>query len=298
MTQARVGALDIEYELSGSSGPLVVLVMGLGQQLSSWPDPLVSGLVHAGFRVLRFDNRDTGYSSKIEGRRHTSVPQAFLRHRMGWSIQAPYDLEDMATDAFGLVDLLGEERFHVVGVSMGGMIAQIMASRRPDRVLTLTSIMSTSGERHLPAASPRALALLASRPAAKDRDARIAFGVKAKRILAGPAFPTSEEEMERATARNVDRMWYPPGYARHTLAVLASPDRAERLRVLDVPTLVYHGRADPLVPVGHGERVAELVPGAKLRVVAGWGHDLPPGMVPILVDAVAEHAGQRMARVS
>jgi pimeloyl-ACP methyl ester carboxylesterase len=287
---ADVRGLRIEYESLGDpSKPTVLLIMGLGQQLVAWPDDFCEMLVGSGFRVVRYDHRDTGLSSKIEGRGEIGVPQAFMRLQMALPVPAPYTLEDLADDAEGLAEQLGLERFHVLGVSMGGMIGQILAARHPRRVVTLTSVMSTSGEKHLPPGRPDALALLA-RPRPKGgREALIDFGVTARRLLAGPGYPTSEEEMRAMSARAIDRAWYPPGFGRHTLAVLASPDRKDRLERLRVPTLVVHGRDDPLVPPAHGARVAELVPGASLEVVDGMGHDLAPGVRELLARFVADH---------
>ncbi|MEO1232100.1 MAG: alpha/beta fold hydrolase [Myxococcota bacterium] len=290
--RAPANGLEIEYEIDGpEQGPVLLLVMGLGQQLVAWPDDFVAGFVEAGFRVVRFDNRDIGLSSKIEEESRTGVVSSFLRSRFGFSVDAPYVLDDMASDAWGLMDHLSIDRFHVLGVSMGGMIAQLMAIGRPERVATLTSVMSTTGERNLPSATPKALALLARRrPVKADRETLIAHSLEAKRTLAGPLFPTSEEEMWAASARTVDRMYYAPGYRRHTLAVLASPDRRTSLQSLSVPTLVVHGTADPLVPVGHGRRTAELVPRSRLELIEGWGHDLAPGVRPRIVDWFADQA--------
>ncbi len=291
MPAADVNGIRIEYDLMGDpDSPLILLVMGLGQQLISWPDDFCAGLVNAGFRILRFDQRDTGLTTKIEGKKEISLVQAFLRAQVGLRVPAPYTLEDLASDAVGLVDHVGAATFHVVGASMGGMVAQIVAHRCPSRVRSLTSIMSTSSETHLPPARPDALALIARGRPKGTREQLIEFGVQAKRILAGPAFPTPEDEMRAVTARAVDRMWYPPAYARHTLAVLASGDRKRLLSSLQVPTLVLHGGDDPLVPVAHGQRVAELVPGARFVVIEGMGHDLPPGAKPLLVEHISNHA--------
>lgn len=290
MPRAKVNGIEIEYEVRGGSGPWILLVMGLGQQLVAWPDALVDGLVKAGFRVLRYDHRDTGLSTKTEGD-FPSLAEAFTRNATGLPVPAPYTLEDLADDAFGLLDHLEAPQAHVVGVSMGGMVAQLMAVLRPDRVPTLTSVMSTTGERHLPPAQPAAMAAIAgTRPESADREALISFGMGTRKILAGPRHPTDEPTLRAYVARMVDRMWYPAGVHLHTLAVLASGDRVERLKRLAVPTLVLHGEADPLVPVAHGIRTAELVPGAVLKTFEGWGHDLPPSMVPALVAAIAAHA--------
>lgn len=288
--RAHVNGLELEYEVRGTEGPWLLLVMGLGQQLVAWPEPLVDGLVEAGFRVLRFDHRDTGLSSKT-AERGISLEQAFALKGAGGLVPAPYDLEDLVDDAFGVLDAAGAEQAHVVGISMGGMVAQLMAIRRPDRVASLTSMMSTTGEAHLPPATPAAMGtIVGARPSGPSREARIAHGLKTKKVLAGPLYPTPDEELEAMIARAVDRMWHPAGIYLHTLAVLATGGRVERLRRLSVPTLVLHGEDDPLVPPAHGRRTAEVIPEARFIGFPGWGHDLPPGMTPHLVKAIREHA--------
>ena len=288
--QASVGDISLEYETLGNPlHPVVLLVMGLGQQLVNWPDDFCEALVDGGLCVVRYDHRDTGLSTKMEGAGTVGVVQAFMRRRLGLGVPSPYGLEDLATDAFGLLDHLEVKAAHVVGASMGGMVAQIMAARHPERVQTLTSFMSSSGESHLPPGRPDALALLAAPRPRGNRDAVLDFGVRVRRVLAGRGYPTEESEMRSAIARAVDRMWYPAGLARHTLAVLAAPARERLLRELKVPTLVLHGGDDPLVTPEHGRRTAELVPGAELHVIDGMGHDIPPGARALLARLIVDH---------
>lgn len=298
--RVQVAGIELEYELlepSSAAEATVLLIMGLGQQLIAWPDDFCERMVEAGLRVLRYDHRDSGFSTKIEGVEHIGLTEAFLRLQTGALVTAPYDLGTLAGDAFGLLDALGIQEAHVVGASMGGMIAQIMAAERPERVRSLTSIMSTSGERGLPPGRPEALALLANRPSGA-RDELIEFGVRAKAVLAGPGYPTSEAERRAVTARAVDRMWYPPGYVRQTLAVLASPDRRALLEGLRVPTLVIHGQDDPLVPVEHGMRTAELVPGSRLEIIDGMGHDFAPGARDLMARIIADFVREQESRGS
>lgn len=286
----KANGIELCYQTHGVTGPWILLVMGLGQQLVSWPPEFVELLVQAGFRVLVFDNRDVGFSTKMEGEKVMGLPQAMLRSRFGFKVPAPYNLTDMMTDTSELLEALELDRVHAVGVSMGGMISQLLAIHHPSKVASLTSIMSTTGERSLPSASARSLAALARRrrPQA-DREDLIRGSVATKRVLAGSGYPTSEEEMWAKSARNIDRMWYPAGYLRQTIAVLASGDRKAALEGLNVPTLVLHGEEDPLVPVAHGRRTAALVPGAKLQTFPGWGHDLAPGILPELARAITAH---------
>lgn len=290
--RAHVNGIDIEYEVHGDpKDPVLLLVMGLGQQLIAWPEDLVQRFVDDGFRVVRYDNRDTGLSTKFDEAAIQGVMQSFMRQRLGMSVPAPYLLDDMEADAWGLLDHLDVQKADIVGVSMGGMIVQLMAGRRPERIRSVTSIMSTSGESHLPMARPEALSLFArKRPAGGNRAHLIEYGMTAKRTLAGPEYPTSEAEMRASSGRAVDRMWYPPGYGRHSLAVLASGDRRALLEQMTVPMLVVHGSADILVRLEHGQRVAELVPGARLEVIDGWGHDLAPGVRPMIAKWVTAHA--------
>ena len=290
MAQVAANGITIEYEESGPpSGPALLMINGLGVQLSHWPEPFVTALAEAGLRAIIFDNRDIGLSTKFEAAGVPSLKAMLMRTAMGLRPDAPYGLDDMAADAVGLLDALGIERAHVLGLSMGGMIAQIVAARWPARTRSLISIMSTSGRPDLPQARPEAREALTSQPASEAREDLIAHGVAIWRAIGSPGFPVDEAFLRDHVARNVDRSYYPDGFVRQFAAILASKGRVELLKTVAVPTLVIHGRDDPLIPVECGEDTAALVPGAELMVIDGMGHDLPPALWPRLVAAIAEH---------
>lgn len=294
VTEGRAAAngLELAYEDWGDSrAPPILLIMGLGTQLLGWPDEFCAELVADGFRVLRFDNRDIGLSTKIEDAGpHDAVRPAFIKSMLGLPVRAPYRLDDMAADTVGLLDALGIGRAHVVGASMGGMIGQIVAARRPERVASLTSIMSSSGARRLPRGRLRVLMRLGSRPRSRETEAVVEHLVTTMRMIGSPGIQRSREEWAAQIRRGVARSYYPPGTTRQLLAVLASGSREALLRRIERPTLVLHGDADPLVPPAHGEHTAACIPGARLEMVPGMGHDLPPVLVPKLAGLIAEHA--------
>jgi pimeloyl-ACP methyl ester carboxylesterase len=291
MPVATANGIEITYdEVGDPEAPAILLVMGLGTQMIAWPEALCAALAERGFRVIRFDNRDIGLSTKIEQAAPVDLLAAFARAVAGQPVDAPYSLNDMAADTVGLMDALGIRRAHVVGASMGGMIAQIVAARYPDRTRSLTSIMSSSGDPSLPQGKPEAVsALLAPRPQADDRAGIIEASVKILRIIGSPGFSTPDAELRAKVERAIDRSYYPPGIGRQMLAILASGSRAELLKQIKAPTLVIHGEDDPLVPLEAGKDTARHVAGAKLKTVPGMGHDLADGLVPILVDAIGRH---------
>jgi pimeloyl-ACP methyl ester carboxylesterase len=286
--RATCNGIEIEYEVHGDpEDPPVLLVMGLGSQLVHWSDDFVDGLVDRGFHVVRFDNRDVGRSTWVETPEldiMTTLMSAFA----GQEVEAPYLLTDLALDAIGLLDHLGIERVHVVGASMGGMIAQTMAIEHPDRVRTLTSIMSTTGEREYGQPDPAVLPEI-MRPPTADRDEAIEAAVRTRRAISSPDHfdPDARRIMETIAH---DRGRNPLGTARQLIGIAASGSRADQLAHLDVPTLVVHGDADPLVGVTGGRRTAELIPGARYVEITGMGHDLPPVFVPQVLDEIAKLA--------
>jgi pimeloyl-ACP methyl ester carboxylesterase len=288
--RATLNGIEIAYETIGDpSDPALLLVMGLGTQLIHWDIELCERFAERGFHVIRFDNRDAGRST------HIDAPVPNLKRAMaGLGIDAPYLLDDMADDAFGLLDHLGIEAAHVAGASMGGMIAQTMAIRRPERVLSLTSIMSTTGERRAGRPKLRVWGVLLRR-APRDKDAAVEYFVRVFRLIGSKGFPADEDRVRALAAEAYDRGHSPAGTGRQLAAIMASGDRTDRLRGLRVPTLVFHGRDDPLVPFRGGRATADAIPGARLIGIPGMGHDLPRQVWPQLVDAVAETAARATA---
>ena len=290
---AHVNGIEIAYEAIGDpSNPPLLLVMGLGMQLIHWDLELCERLAERGFWVIRFDNRDSGHSTQIDAR----VPN-LRRAMLGIHVEAPYLLSDMADDAFGLMDHLGIEAAHVVGASMGGMIAQTMAINRPERVLSLTSIMSTTGERRAGRPKLRVFSILMRR-APQDREGYIESFMRTFKLIGSPGFPFDEERGRQLAAATYDRGHQSAGTGRQLAAILASGDRTQQLRSLKVPTTVVHGQADPLVPFRGGRATAAAIPDARLIAIPGMGHDLPREVWPQLVDAVAETAGRAATPVA
>ena len=270
MPIVRANGMNIAYVENGDrAAPAILLIMGLGMQLTAWPDAFCAGLADRGFRVVRFDNRDVGLSTKIRGAGKLALAAAFARAMAGWPVAAPYLLADMAADAIGLMDAIGIERAHIVGASMGGMIAQIIAAERPERAVSLTSIMSSSGNPDLPRGDLRLIVALAWPRLVFNRERAIRQGMDFFRLIGSPGFPTSEEELRAKVERSVDRCYYPAGMARQLLAILASGSRVEMLGRIRAPTLVLHGADDPLAPVEAGKDTADHIPGARLRIIAG-----------------------------
>jgi len=289
--KVKANGIDIEVEDSGPAGdaarPAVLLIMGLGMQLVAWPPAVVQLLVDAGYRVIRFDNRDIGLSQHFDQLGTPNIVWAGLKHRLGWRIKAPYTLQDMALDSIGVLDALGIAKAHVVGVSMGGMIAQRVALAAPERVQSLTSIMSSSGARELPQADAKVMRVLFSRPANSSRDAIVAHYVRLYKAIGSPGFPTDQAELTQRIAMGVDRSFHPAGTMRQMVAIAADSTRAQELARIDKPTLVLHGQADPLVPFAHGQDTARRIPGARFAGIEGMGHDLAAGVVERLLPHMA-----------
>jgi pimeloyl-ACP methyl ester carboxylesterase len=283
---ARANGIEIVYDTFGeASAPALLLVGGLGQQMIGWEEEFCAQLAERGYRVIRFDNRDVGLSTHFD---EAGVPD-ILAAMQGQAIQAPYTLRDMADDAVGLLDALDIESAHVVGASMGGMISQVMAIDHPQRVSTLTSIMSTTGDPSLPPPTPEAAAILVT-PAPVDRAGSLDHAVRVWQVLNGPGFPLDEALVREQAGRAFDRAPGSMGVARQLVAILTSGSRRETLKSVAIPTLVIHGDGDPLVPLAAGIDTANSIPGAELLVIEGMGHELPRLAWPQIVDAIARHA--------
>jgi pimeloyl-ACP methyl ester carboxylesterase len=287
---ATCNGIDICYDTFGDpSAPPLLLVMGLGAQMIAWEEEFCAALAARDYWVVRYDNRDVGLSTRFDDAGVPDVMAMMPALMQGQAIQAPYTLRDMADDAAGLLDALGIESAYIVGVSMGGMIVQTMAIHHPQRVRTLTSIMSTTGNPELPMANPEVISLLI-RPAPEDRDGYVASQVETWKVLGSPGFPFDEDLVRERAGRAFDRGLCPEGTMRQMAAILASGSRKEALKSLSVPTLVIHGDADVLVPVEGGIDTAAAVPGAKLMIVEGMGHDIPLPVAPRVIEAIAQHA--------
>ncbi|ROZ72734.1 alpha/beta fold hydrolase [Ramlibacter sp. WS9] len=292
--KVKANGLAIEVEDTGAGGaqasrPVVLLIMGLGMQLVAWPPAFVQGLVDAGFRVVRFDNRDIGLSQHLD---HLGTPNLVwesFKHRVGMKVNAPYSVHDMAADTIGVLDVLGIESAHIVGVSMGGMVAQRVALAAPRRVRSLASIMSSSGARYLPGPKPHVLRALFSRPSGSGEDAIVSHYVKLFKVIGSPGFPVEESALRERILLGTRRSFHPAGTLRQMTAIAADARRADELPRIKARTLVLHGADDPLVPVACGHDTARRIPGADFITIPGMGHDLPPGVVERLLGPLVPH---------
>ncbi len=292
MRKAACNGIELEYATEGS-GETLLMVMGIGSQMSDWSDGFKAALIDAGFELILFDNRDMGFSSRVPGGALPSFGGMVARGLLNLEFDAPYTLEDMADDAAALVDHLGHDRVHVLGVSLGGMIAQALAIRHPDRTLSLTSIMSSAGRRRNALGTPAALKALMSPPAQSAEDAEEA-SLNFVRVCGSKAWPIDEDEVRSVARRSFERNPDKSGFLRQLAAVVRSGSRYKQLRTVEAPTAVIHGAIDPLVRPGAGKDTARAVPGATLRLIEGMGHDLPAQVWPVIADevrAVAARAG-------
>lgn len=275
--------IDICHETFGEAGdPPILLIMGMGGPMNWWSVDFCSQLAARGFFVIRYDNRDTGRSTKLGQHRVTksSVFKAYAGRTT-----PPYALSDFADDALGLLDHLGLDRVHLVGVSMGGMIGQTICIAHPERALSLTSIMSTTGRRTVGWQNPRVIPTLLASPGS-TRDSYIARSLKSSTVIGSPAYPANEAASRARAGETYDRGWSASGTVRHMLAVLAQPDRTKDLAGLDLPVTVIHGINDPLVHRSGGKATAAAIPGAEHLEIAGMGHDLPPALYETFIDAI------------
>ena len=292
MPQVMANGVAIEVERHGDpADPAVLLIMGLGAQLTLWPDEFVEALVARGFHVIRFDNRDIGLSQKFTDAGTPNFVWLTLARMCGIQPRLPYHLTDMAADAIGVLDALDIRQAHVVGASMGGMIAQLAAAHWPDRVASLTSIMSTTGNPRLPRPRPHAFkALTAPVPPGGGVDAYVEVGHYRSDGIGSPGYPGDRERRARRLAMEYARSFHPSGSLRQYAAILADGDRRKRLRNVVAPTLVIHGEDDPLVTVEGGHDTAAAIVGARLLTYPGMGHDLPIPLIEPMADAIAELA--------
>jgi len=285
--------LRLCYEEFGApSDPVLVLIMGLGTQMISWPDAFCSLLASKGFRVIRFDNRDIGLSQKIEVDPPVNLLKLFVQQRLGLKVTAPYTLRDMAQDTIGILDFLGIEKAHWVGASMGGMIAQLLAAEHADRTLSLTSIMSTTGRRRLPQASFKVIRQMMTRPRSSNEKDYLAHALETWAIIGSPDYPPTKEELTERILRAVRRSSYPAGYRNQVAAIIECGDRRGVLHRISCPTLIIHGKADVLVPVAGGIETAKNIKQAKLELIEGMGHDLPKSLLPRFTQLIEELARQ------
>jgi len=291
MTRIRTrDGIELAYESMGDpTAPPVILIMGLGAQMHVWPTSLCQRLVNAGYRVIRFDNRDTGRSSALDEHGNPSLIRVWLGRRFKRKPRVPYTLKDMSRDVLALMDELELPSAHLIGASMGGMIAQILAARKRRRVRSLTSIMSSASAPRIPVSQIQVMLQLARRPANRDRDEHIRYIARMNQVIGSPGYPMSDEEIQRLAETSWERMSSPLGFKRQLVAITHAGDRRRLLRKIKVRTLVIHGADDPLIPVTMGIETASLIPRAKLKVILGMGHDFPEALVPKLSKHLIRH---------
>ncbi|MCE5210312.1 MAG: alpha/beta fold hydrolase [Deltaproteobacteria bacterium] len=292
MPHVKANGIQIEYDAFGdSSFPALLLIAGNGAQTIFWDAEFCESLAKTGLYVIRFDNRDAGLSTKF-GKAGIPDFMAAVRSAMaGKPVESPYSLDDMADDAVGLLTALGLEKAHICGASMGGMIAQIIAYRHPKHVLSLISIMSTTGNPALPQGKPETIAAVLA-PAPEEREAYVEHNLNVWRKIWSPGFPFEEERARTFIENSYDRSYYPQGAIRQNIAIIACGDRRPLLSTVQVPTLVIHGADDPLIPVEGGKDTARVVPGASLLIINGMGHDMPKGVWTEMINAISKHAVQ------
>lgn len=295
MAKVPANGIEIEFESFGREGdPAVLLIMGFGSQLTRWRVSLCEGLAALGLRIIRFDNRDVGKSTHLSDLRVPRLPELMMKAAAGEPVDPPYTLDDMAADCAGLLDALGIERAHIVGASMGGMIAQLFAIHYPQRTRSLVSIMSTTGRRDLPQSTPEALAAISTPPPSGEREDRIESLIALRKVIGSPGYPATEEELRASAEVDVDRAPYDPaGLVRQMAAILAAEPRNAALGKVTAPTLVLHGAEDPLVRVEGGRDTAASIPGAELVIVPGMAHDFTEALTPVYL----EHIGGFIRRV-
>ena len=290
MAKVDANSIQIEYETFGEpDSPALLLIIGFACQLIDWDEKLCRQLAQQGYYVIRFDNRDIGLSSKIDGAGVPDIMKILEARMKGETVNTPYTFEDMAADAVGLLDALGIQKAHICGMSMGGMIAQTIAINYPEKVLSLISVYSNTGDPKDPGPKPEVMELLL-KPAPEEREAFIELNMKVLNTIAGPGFPYNQEWLRKHSARSYDRSCYPPGVVRQFAAIITQKNRKPALGSLSIATLVIHGSDDPLIPVECGKNTAAAIPGAGLMIIDGMGHNLPhEGAWPQIIDAIVDH---------
>ncbi|MFK7958507.1 MAG: alpha/beta fold hydrolase [Lysobacterales bacterium] len=280
---AQVGDIQLAYETHGQAGnPAVLLIMGFNMTLLAWPEAFIQALVQRGMFVVTFDNRDAGKSSRLASTNLTPLPMLTLARMSGIRLKTPYTLDDMANDAVGVLDHLNVQSAHVIGVSMGGMIAQLMALNHPERVQSLGLLMTHPGAVTYSIPSPKLGSLLLQQPG-NDEGTQLAFNLKFWNMVCGPSYPPDKAEIRRLTHAISQRSVEPHGRERQMAAIIAAPDRSTQLKSLNIPTAVLHGTHDPLIIPRGGKTLARLIPGARLKMVEGMGHILPPSLCESMV---------------
>jgi len=276
-------------EYGDKNKPAILLIMGLATQMIAWSDEFCQSLADGGYRVIRYDNRDIGLSEKITNRKLASIPKMMIRRWLGLKLKVPYTLHDMADDGIGILDALKIEKAHFVGASMGGMIAQLIVANYPNRSLSLTSIMSSSGNPKLPRASSKVNKVLFQRPKTQNENDVVNHSIKIWRTIESPDYPTSDELLKTKILESFRRSYYPRGLTNQLAAIIENGDRSKFLRKITVPTLVIHGKADALVPIECGIDTAKTIENSEFKLIEGMGHDLPVELVPRLVDMIIQH---------
>jgi len=291
--------LRLAYDDFGDkNNPAIILIMGIGAQMILWPETMCQTLADQGFYVVRFDNRDTGLSQKIELRKPVFLPRLLFKYKFRLPFSGPYRLSDMAKDTIGLIDALEIEKAHWVGASMGGMIAQVLAAQHPDRTLSMTSIMSSSGNRELPLSNLKVLKQLIFQPQKKRENAYLKHGIKTWRMLESPDYPASDDELIERVLNSLRRNYYPASFSNQLSAILESGDRRGLLRKITAPSLVVHGKKDPLLPVECGVDTANNIKDATLKLIPGMGHDMPKELIPRIAELISNHAKSANQEIS
>ena len=293
MPHITANNIEIAYETFGdATAPTVLLIMGLGGQLTMWPDQLIEDLVAGGYHVIAFDNRDIGLSHQHKGEKPPHIIRQMLLRRLGIRLKTPYDLDDMANDTIGLMDALNLDRVHLVGISMGGMIAQHVSAMVPDRVKSLTAIMTTTGNPKLPRPSRDIMrAMIRRGPPPTTRGEIIDQSVATFTLIGTPGEDHNTNGMRDRITRSYDRNYNPAGVLRQMSAIVAAGDFRAKTRRISAPTLVLHGSVDPLVPIEGGHDIAGLVHNVRMEIIDGMGHDVPPRFLPQLTQHMLDHFG-------